>query len=161
MPSKWLSALKEEEIKHNTAAALRESQNRRGPQPDEKHKTPIDSPAKTAKTTHGNLSAPIDYPDETDKTLEAGRFGLIASWSVEFGFISIHDPTTGEWWDLHWKDAPEWSRWEAKKRKQLYKDGNRRAHRLTSREIGEVWAAEGELSAEEGIVEEYPVEGED
>ncbi len=142
MPSKWLSVLKEEESKHNTTAALRESQNSHGTRPQKKPKTPINA------------------TDKTDKTPEADALGLAASWSGEFGFISIHDPTTGEWWDLHWKDAPEWSRWEAKKRKELYKEGDRRAHRLTSREIAEIWAAENRTSREEGIVEENPVEGE-
>ncbi len=141
MPSKWLSALKEEESKHNTAAALRESQNSHRTRPHEKSKTPINA------------------TDKTDKTPEADALGLAASWSGEFGFISIHDPTTGEWWDLHWKDAPEWSRWEAKKRKQLYKGGNRRAHRLTSREMARIWETENTPAEEDGIVEEHPVEG--
>ncbi len=160
MPSKWLSALKEEESKHNTAAALRESQNSHRTRPHEKSKTPINATDKTDKTIRENLSTLITRPDKTDKTPEADALGLAASWSGEFGFISIHDPTTGEWWDLHWKDAPEWSRWEAKKRKQLYKGGNRRAHRLTSQEMARIWEAENRSSREEGIVEEHPVEGE-
>lgn len=160
MPSKWLSALKEEESKHNTAAALRESQSRHGDRPDEKPKTPINRPDKTDRTPYENLSIPKTSPDKTDRTSEASALGLIASWSGEFGFISVHDPISGEWWDLHWKDAPDWSRWEARKRKELYRNGDRRAHRLTSREIGEIWAADNLPSVEEGIVEEHPAEGE-
>ncbi len=159
MPSKWLSALKEEESKHNTAAALRESQNSHGTRPQEKPKTPINATDKTDKTICENLSTLITRPDKTDKTPEADALGLAASWSGEFGFISIHDPTTGEWWDLRWKDAPEWSRWEAKKRKELYKEGDRRAHRLTSQEMARIWETDNP-SAEEGIVEEHSVEGE-
>jgi hypothetical protein len=164
MVSEWLDALKEEN-KHSTAA-LRERHNLHKVGPTEKSKTPINAPSKTSNTPirleaeSKNPETPVSTPSKTSDTPEAERLGLIATWSVEFGFISMHDPTTGEWWDLHWKDAPEWSKWEANKRKQLYKDGNRRAHRLTSREIGEIWAIENPLSADEGIVEENPVEGE-
>ena len=70
----------------------------------------------------------------------------------------MHDPTTGEWHDLHWKDAPGWARREARKRKELYGDGNRKAHRLTSREIGEIWAAENQPAEDAGIVEDHPIE---
>lgn len=166
MVSEWLDALKEEENKPNTAAALRERRNLREIGPTEKPKTFINTPSKTSNTPTGleaeskNPETPVSTPSKTSNTPEAERLGLIATWSVEFGFISMHDPATGEWQDLHWKDAPEWSRWEARKRKELYKDGDRRAHRLTSREIGEIWAAEHKFSDEEGIVEEHPVEGE-
>jgi hypothetical protein len=162
----WLGALKQVESKHNTAAALRERQNIRVVGPFEKPETPINPPSKTSNTPIGREAGsekpktPTSAPSETSKTIEAEDLGLVASWSVEFGFISMHDPTTGEWHDLRWKDAPGWARWEARKRKELYGDGNRKAHRLTSREIGEIWAAENPLSIEEGIVEDHPVEGE-
>jgi hypothetical protein len=61
------------------------------------------------------------------------------------------------WWDLQTKDAPAWALSEARKRKELYKDGNRKAYRLTSREMGEIWEAE-RPDLEVGIVEDYPVE---
>jgi hypothetical protein len=97
--------------------------------------------------------------DETDKnTSEAEQLGLVATWSIEFGYVSIHDPATGEWWDLQTKDAPDWAAREARKRKELYKDGNRRAYRLTSREMEDIWEAE-RVSEPEGIVEDLPVEG--
>jgi hypothetical protein len=85
--------------------------------------------------------------------------GLIASWSHEFGYVSVHDPTTGAWHDLAVKDAPGWSLWEAPKRKELYKAGNRKAYRLTSLEIGTIWEADRpDLKGEEGIVEEHLIE---
>jgi hypothetical protein len=101
--------------------------------------------AKTAKITNG-------YKDE------AAQLGLIAAWSREFGYVSLHDPTSGEWYDLPVKVAPSWALWEAHKRKELYKDGNRRAYRLTSREMKKLWA--DEQPSDEGILEEYTPEGE-
>ena len=127
---------------HNTAAALREGQNGHTVGPAAKPKMPI------------------NRTDKTDKTSKADHLGLGAMWSGEFGYISLHDPTTGEWHDVQTKDAPGWAKWEASKRKELYRAGNRKAYRLTSREVGEVWEAE-RSTIEEGIVEEYPVEEED
>ena len=138
MPSKWLNSLKEEESKHTTAG-LREVQSRRPIGPAAKRKTP--------KTR----------TDKTDKTSEGARLGLIATWSAEFGYVSLHDPTTGEWHDLKTTVAPEWAVGEARRRKELYKSGNRRAYRLSARDMEEVWKS-GQLP-EEGIVEDYPVEG--
>ena len=68
----------------------------------------------------------------------------------------MHDPATGEWWDVQTKDAPSWALSEARKRKELYRDGNHRAYRLTSREMEEIW--ETERPPEKGIVEEHPIE---
>lgn len=89
----------------------------------------------------------------------ASSLGLVAQWSREFGYISIHDPTTGEWHDISWKDAPEWAKWEARKRKELWKAGNRRAFDLKAAEMEEIWKAE-HPEEEEGIVEEHPLEDE-
>jgi hypothetical protein len=142
MANKWLATLKEDGNKHNTAAALREDHNLRAVGPAAKPKTPINPPSKTSNTP------------------KADQLGLVATWSGEFGYISLHDPTTGEWHDVQTKDAPGWAKWEASKRKELYRAGNRKAYRLTSREMGEVWEAE-RSAIEEEIVEEYPVEEED
>jgi hypothetical protein len=165
--SKWMDALKEEVSKHNTAAALRERRNRPSVGPAEKLKTPINLPSKTSKTTNGhkvegeNLQGRRISPSETSKSpSEAEHLGLVATWSVEFGYISLHDPTSGEWYDIPTKEAPSWAMWEARKRKELYKDGNRKAFRLTSREMEGIW--EDELIPEpEGIVEDHPVEEEE
>jgi hypothetical protein len=110
--------------------------------------------AKTAKTPLENSA----FSGTAQSTTEAEDVGLVAAWSVEFGFISVHDPTTGGWHDLHWKDVAGWARREARKRKELYGDGNRRAHRLTLREMGEIWAAENPPAEDAGIVEAHPVE---
>jgi hypothetical protein len=160
----WLGALIEEENKHNTAAALRERQNLRVAGPLEKPETPINPPSKTSNTPIGreaeseNPETPTSAPSETSKTPEAEDLGLVAAWSVEFGFISVHDPTSGEWHVLHWKDAPGWARWEVRKRKELYRNGNRKAHRLTSREMARIWEAESPPAEDAGIVEAHPIE---
>ena len=100
-----------------------------------------------------------DVPPFVRKELErASELGLVARWSRHFGYVSIHDPTTGEWWDLQTKDAPVWAKWEAHKRKELRKDGDTRAHELTSRDMEEIW--EAERQGEEAIVEEHPIEEE-
>lgn len=79
---------------------------------------------------------------------------------MEFGYVSLHDSTSGEWHDVPTRDAPGWAKWEAGKRKELYKGGSRKAYRLTSREMGEIWKAERGPEEEKGIVEEHPVEEE-
>jgi hypothetical protein len=103
----------------------------------EKLKTPEPPAAKTAKAT------------------EAERLGLIATWSVKFGCVSMHDPTTGEWHDLRTKDASEWAVGEARRRKERYRGGNRRAYRLTSSEMKELWRAE--TPVDEGLLEDHPL----
>ncbi len=71
----------------------------------------------------------------------ASDLGLIARWSRTFGYVSMHDPTTGEWHDLPTKEAPGWAKWEAHKRKELSKFGD--THRtLTASEIEETWQKE-------------------
>jgi hypothetical protein len=80
-----------------------------------------------------------EIPDRRAK--RASRIGLVARWSHEFGFVSVHDPLTGEWHDLPAKDAPDWSRREASRRKELRKHGG--VHRLlTSVEMEDLWESE-------------------
>jgi hypothetical protein len=162
--NKWLTALREEESKHNTTAALRERWVTIALPGGEKPQTPKVVTDKTDKiaSRYKNESEKPEIPknptDKTDKNnLEAEQLGLVATWSIEFGYISIHDPLTGEWWDLQTKEAPDWAVREARKRRELYKDGNRRAYRLTSQEMEDIWKAEREP---EGIVEEHPIGGE-
>jgi hypothetical protein len=115
---------------------------------------------KTRKTVPTISGEAKDSTRKTSKTPDADQLGLVASWSGEFGYVSLHDPNTGEWHDFQTKDAPGWSLWEARKRKELYKGGNGKAYRLTSSQMGEIWEAE-RSTIEEGIVEEYPVEAEE
>jgi hypothetical protein len=83
------------------------------------------------------------HMDARDEGLgAAAEFGLVAKWSREFGYVSIHDPTTGEWYDIQMKDAPEWARWEANKRLELYRAGRRNAYRLTALQIQKIWDQE-------------------
>ena len=156
MPGKWLNSLKEE-TKHTTAAAVREGQSRQPIGPAAKRKTPKNPTDKTDRTHRKNLPTLKTRTDKTDKTSESAWLGLIATWSAEFGHVSLHDPTTGDWHDLKTTIAPEWAVGEARRRKELYKSGNRRAYRLSARDMEEVWKS-GQLP-EEGIVEDYPVEG--
>jgi hypothetical protein len=102
---------------------------------------------KTPKTTSGYKN-------------EAAERGLVATWAATFGYVSIHDPVTGEWHDMKTADAPDWAKAEAFKRKDLYRSGDRRAYRLTAREMEEIWEAEHPMP-EEGIVEEIPIEDEE
>jgi hypothetical protein len=86
----------------------------------------------------------------------ASDLGLVARWSSEFDYISVHDPTTGEWHDLAMQDAPPWAKAEAFKRKEL-----RTLHgvtRLLSRaELEDIYHEEREREAaalaDEGLVE--------
>jgi hypothetical protein len=157
-----LDTLKEEEIKHTTA--LCEGQSRRSIGPPAKPKAPIFPPSKTSKTTNEhevedqNPQTPEKLTVKTSKTPEPTELGLVATWSAEFGYVSLHDPTTGEWHDLKTSIAPEWAVGEARKRKELYKSGNRRAYRLSARDMEDLWKSD--QPPEEGIVEDYPVEGE-
>lgn len=72
----------------------------------------------------------------------ASRLGLVARWSMRFGYVSIHDPTSGEWHDLRTKDAPPWAVREARKRKALWKEGETLDYEFTAREMEEIWESE-------------------
>ena len=163
MSNKWLNSLKKEESKHNLAADLREVVPTRSNGAGRKPETPENHTAKTAKFANRHKTGAEDPETseyraaKTAKSTEAEQLGLVATWSIEFGFTAIHDPTTGEWWDLPTKSAPDWAVREAHKRRELYKDGNRRAYRLTAREMEGIWE-EKHTPDEEGIIEEYPVE---
>ena len=111
MASRWLDTLKGE-TKHTTAA-LREGQSYRSLGSPAKPKAPANPPSKTSKTTNGhqveckNLQTPEKLTVKTSKTPEPAQLGLVATWSAEFDYVSLHDPTTGEWHDLKTTVAPE------------------------------------------------------
>ena len=106
--------------------------------------------------TNEKLETPEPPAAKTAKTTEAEHLGLIAVWSAQFGYVSMHDPTTGEWHDLQTKDAPKWAVGETRRRKEQYRGGNHRAYRLTSSEMEEPWRAVALV--DEGIVEDHPLE---
>ena len=93
---------------------------------------------------------------------KAKELGLVARWAdyrKAKGHVTIHDPTSGGWHDLPWKDAPGWAQREALKRSSLYRSsGDAGAFDLSAAQIEEIWeeerSAETEL-VEEGIVEEH------
>lgn len=43
---------------------------------------------------------------ERKRLEEADRRGLVIKWSREPGWISIHDPTTGEWHEIRQSECP-------------------------------------------------------
>jgi hypothetical protein len=82
--------------------------------------------------------------------------GLVAKWSREFGYVSIHDPISGKWHDLPTKDAPGWALNEARRRKQLWRAGRRDAYTMNAAEMEEIWQAEH--PPDPGfIVEDHPL----
>jgi hypothetical protein len=86
VPSKWLNSLKQEESKHNTAAALRERHNRQPIGPGEKPTTPINPASKTSKTSPENSQMPTKVPSKTSKTsrsdLTEDQHNVSTSWYV-------------------------------------------------------------------------------
>jgi predicted metal-dependent hydrolase len=51
---------------------------------------------------------------ERKKLEEADRRGLVIKWSREPGYVSIHDPTTGDWHELSASACPTWILEDAK-----------------------------------------------
>ncbi|WP_244299875.1 hypothetical protein [Rubrobacter xylanophilus] len=49
---------------------------------------------------------------------EADRRGLIIKWSREPGYVSLHDPTTGEWHEIATSDCPPWVLEDARARRR-------------------------------------------
>jgi len=88
--------------------------------------------------------------------LRDGGRGLCAKWSKHFGYVSIYDPVEGKWYSVATGDAPPWALNEARRRKALWKSGERRAYDLTAADIEEHWQAEQvDSEADEGIVEDH------
>jgi hypothetical protein len=73
----------------------------------------------------------------------ADHLGLVAMWPRRaFGYVAIHDPTMGEWHDVPVKSAPGWAIGEAKRRKALWRSGDRKAYKYTQQEMEELWGEE-------------------
>jgi hypothetical protein len=53
------------------------------------------------------------------------------------------------------KEAPGWARGEARKRKELYKAGDRHAYELTRKHMEQIWDEEHSSESKEGIVEDH------
>jgi hypothetical protein len=71
------------------------------------------------------------------RAARAAELGLVAKWSKKFGFVSVHDPTTGTWHDLPTKATPSWAKWEAGTRKHLYRSGQSDAFELNASHSGD------------------------
>jgi hypothetical protein len=50
---------------------------------------------------------------------EADRRGLVIRWSRESGYVSLHDPTTGEWHEVPASECPLWILDEVKARRRF------------------------------------------
>ncbi len=129
----------------------------------------ITSTAEVRELAREYFNLPIAEPplvkakrEQAARAACADRRGLVAKWApyeIARGYVSIHDPTEGEWHDLPWKASPSWTRWEARKRAEMYRAGDRHAYDLTSTQMHEIWQAEHPADEEEeGIVEDHPVE---
>ena len=114
---------------------------------DESNISSPPSPTTTKPDTYGGTIGD-DAGDDTgegtvptfvkERQERSQKLGLVARWSYEFGFISLHDPTTGEWYDVPTKEAPDWATKECFKRRDLRKE--RGITRLLTRaEMEEVW----------------------
>lgn len=98
-----------------------------------------------------------DLPPFIQRQLDrASELGLVAKWSRTFGYVSLHDPVDGSWHDIPTEDAEGWMLWEASKRKELWRGGDRRAYDLAAREMQDLWDRD-HPSPEPGIVEETPL----
>jgi hypothetical protein len=90
---------------------------------------------------------------------KAAALGLVAKWASykkAKGYVTIHDPTSGEWHDLPYRDAPTWARWEATKRSELYRrTGDYGVFDLDAEAMNAILEEESPPQEEEGIVEEY------
>jgi hypothetical protein len=136
---------------------LHEGQSLRPIGPTVKRKMPKNLTDKTDRTHRKNLPTLKTRTDKTDKTSEGAELGLNRDLVGRVRLCQLARPTTGEWHDLETTVAPEWAVGEARRRKELYKSGNRRAYRLSARDMEEVWKSDQPL--EEGIVDDSPVEG--
>jgi len=100
----------------------------------------------TVTDTSKTVTTPLEVPEFIRRSSESQReqadaLGLVARWSRQFGYIAIHDPTTGEWHDVTTKDSPDWAKSEAFLRARLRKV--RGITRLLSRaELEQFWAGE-------------------
>jgi hypothetical protein len=98
-----------------------------------------------------------EHAGSTRAEKRAAIRGLTAKWSREFGYITIHDPTTGDSFDVTTNDAPPWAKWESGERKRRWRSGDKRAFDLTAAEMEEIWDAEHPPEPDLGIVEEHPL----
>jgi hypothetical protein len=165
MSNRWRARLSEvlesDNAIYNTSSSLHAREEVSEIRAEEKLKTPENRAAKNAINTDGGPKTSEEAKNRAGKNAsEASERGLVATWAATFGFVSIHDPTTGEWHDVQTKQAPDWALAEASTRKTLYKSGNRKAYSLNAPQMEEIWETE-HPPPEEGIVEEYPIEGED
>jgi len=140
----WLARLDEAEKKKKARPTLHNTKERVAESSSEKAKN-FQNAQGYATDKRGQKGAERDPEISTEAIERAGEFGLCASWSYEFGYVSIHDPTSGEWHDLPTKDAPGWAIGEAKRRKALRRSGDYNAYRYNSREMGEHWRSEASL----------------
>jgi hypothetical protein len=112
---------------------------------------------------------PEEYPPEQEPLTasprdlaRAAQMGLCSMWVREFGWVAVHDPTTGEWHDIPTKEANygphPWMISEAQRRTRLWRAGDRNAYLLNREQMEQIWAQEfrqGEITGEPGIVDPH------
>ena len=174
-PKKAIGEARAERIRRHKAE-LREILSQ--PEDKENLSSPsvLSSPTPTKTDTYED-SGGDDKGDDAEETIvppfaktwqerisgEADQLGLIATWSHKYGYISLHDPSLGEWHDLPTAEAPDWAKREAFKRKELGKLGGV-ADLLTRAELEEVWdrekmTADTRAISRRGLLYEDYIEG--
>ena len=84
----------------------------------------VDAPSEVAtgklrEEIRGHKRALIRLLERERRRLEeADRRGLVIRWSREPGYVSIHDPTTGEWHDVPTSGCPPWVLDDARARRR-------------------------------------------
>jgi predicted metal-dependent hydrolase len=74
----------------------------------------VDAPEEAAtaelrRTLREHKLAVIRHLERERLRLEAAdRRGLVIKWAKEPGYISLHDPTTGEWHEVASSECPQW-----------------------------------------------------
>ena len=91
--------------------------------------TKADSYADPRGTIRGDDTPETTVPPFVKKGREhrqrsALELGLIARWARDRGYVSLHDPVSGEWYDVTYQDCPGWAKREAGKRSALRKAGD-------------------------------------
>lgn len=72
---------------------------------------------------------------ERKKLEEADRRGLIIKWAKEPGYITLHDPTTGDWHEVLASECPPWVLDAAKAHSRRKKDRETTSDKAQSRAL--------------------------
>jgi hypothetical protein len=93
---------------------------------------------------------------EAERILRDDTMGLAAKYAKEYGYITLHDPTTGSTVDVPFASAPDWAKDEASERRRLWRAGDRQAYSYTGAEMEERWLSAYPDEPDEGLVDDLP-----